>query len=229
MEFFFKNSPFDPGNNEVLERFLSISRTTSCPFALKSKLWSVRNWKDTYTVQSYLTDNIDILNTFSELSEDLSLDGLVFEIKESDAIASLTGLKKLMRNFVYLLEHDDGIPLDPKKILNPNWQFAYNGLRQFLITFAPFYPRTNPRFSPISDTVYILSQPEPSFDRHIPYPTEDTKTRRIKDRIRQSFELKKQPYDFSLTDSEYEALKYVKPIELGYNPVKWWEENENST
>lgn len=210
--------------NPVSERFNKIKLSTHCPFAERSKIWTADEWKNDLSFEENMTTVAIRLKDFTEKSFDQKLDGFVIEIHGEDYSRNLPSLCHTLKSTLISLSKSDPMGKNSmdNEIMDVNWQFEFNNERLFLITFAPFYQESHPRFSPIQNSIFIFLQPESSFDFNIAPPPGDPKVIKLKAKIRSDFENNGQSYDHGIADLPYEALKYIKPLNIGDDPVYWW-------
>lgn len=208
----------------VLERFNKIKLSTHCPFAERSKIWAAEEWKNEFSFEENIVKIATQLSEFTKKSFEQKLDGLVIEIKGHDYSKDLPALCQTLKSTLTLLSSIDpkGRNLMTGEMMDTNWQFEFNGERLFIITFAPFYHELHPRFSPTKDSIFIFLQPESSFDFNIIPQAGDPKVLKLKDKIREDFDRNRKGYDHKIADLPYEALKYIKPLNIGDEPVYWW-------
>jgi len=106
------------------------------------------------------------------------------------------------------------------------WVFEFNKVTFFITTFAPFYPKTHPRYSFGADNCYILFQPELSFGFHdLPPDTphtdwNDPKT--VRDKIRIAFKEAGRPYSMPDSVSSPMALEILRPVHDTDQVYEWW-------
>lgn len=213
----------DPVTESSLERFASVIKNTSCSFAFKAKVWGSYEWSEQDSLKDNIKNSFPSFLRFTKSCHNEGLDGYVFEIKNTSQDDSIAGLKKALYNTLKILSD-----WDPAKehslegdIHNPNWQFSFNGIRLFTTTFASFYPKDHPRYSPHKGSYFIFMQPEFSFDKHGIHK-ENKNREKIKEGIRKNFKKTGGYYDVDLIKQPIEALKYIKPISEQEEPVKWW-------
>lgn len=209
----------------VAKEFAQIINSTACPFAPKSKM----EFSDKWDEGKSFDENIDTLairlKEFTNTCESREMDGFIMEVTGKDSPTDIESLAKLLKKTLTNLESRDekSDKALEKDILDPSWQFTFNGSRLFIITFAPFYPESSPRHSPRKDGTFIFFQPESSFHLHIPHPESDPRTVNLKVKIRDAFKKQGRPYDESIVNSKSDSLKYIKPLNIGDPVVKWWE------
>lgn len=208
----------------VESEFSKVKDSTYCPFAGKSKIEYFNEWDQGKTFDQNISVLAEKLESFADRCESEKLDGLVFEISGDLCPKTVEDLAKALKDTLLKLNK-----LDPKKsdcmdqdISASSWQFTFNGQRMFIITFAPFYGEKNPRYSMSENSAFIFLQPESSFDLHIANPTESLQTIKLKENIRRTFEEGGKPYDSNIVDNPSDAIKYVKPMNIGDAPIEWW-------
>lgn len=208
-------------------RFKEISESTHCPFADKSRLEFAPDWDEALPLEDNIEEAAKRLKTFTEECEKLELDGFVLEVVGDEYTKDLKAFSSFLRNTLTILQQKDSNTSYPmnKDISDNNWQFSFNGINLFIITFAPFYSKDNPRYSHTSNSAFLLFQPDSSFNSHIVNPADHPKTKKLKQNIRDGFSAENKAYDQNIVDSPVEAIKYIKPLNVGDSPVVWWKED----
>lgn len=204
--------------------FSQIIKGTMCPFASKARVDYASLWDENTPLPDMIKLWHGELEKFSNAMHDSPFDGFVL-VGVGDKIAQdIATLSEFVRTVLDgIAELDCGQTLDSQDIIQTDWQFTFSGQRMFLVTFASFYPENNPRHSSVNQSVIMFLQPEFSFDRFIPHSEHDPRTHRLKENIRRDFSLGGMPYDKSIVGSPHDPIKYIKPLNLGEAPVRWWE------
>lgn len=213
--------------NPILERFGKIKSSTYCPFAEKASIWTSEEWQNNKTLEENLDIAAKALTEFTSKCTNLHLDGFLIEIKGKENLGDINIFSRtLFQSLKYLSRID---PTEnncmENEIMQPDWQFSFNGQRMFIITFASFYTEKHSRFSYNTDTAFIFLQPESSFDFNIIPPASDPRVLKLKEKIRKDFRQNNRSYDETIADMEFEALKYIKPLNIGDPPIYWWNIN----
>ena len=129
--------------------------------------------------------------------------------------------------------------LDPAKIRCMNksyigkrgWVFEFNRCTFFITTFAPFYPKTHPRYAFGAKNCYIMLQPELSFAFHdLPDDSVETNWKdpqNIREKIRVAFREAGRPY--YIPDSIYSPMAHeiLRPIQDSDPLYEWWVKKEH--
>lgn len=220
----YKSGEKESPENTTEAGFAKIVNSTHCPFAFKSNLEYAEKWEDGIDFEKNLISLSNRLISFTDVCDIIKLDGIVVEVKGLELIGDLKLLALNLKKILLGLN-----TLDPKSsncmtrdISANSWQFEFNGKRIFMILFAPFYSETSPRNSLSDDSAFIFMQPESSFHTHIINPANSPQTIKLKDNIRESFAKSGKPYDLSIVTRESDAIKYIKPLNIGDPIVEWW-------
>lgn len=213
----------DPITEPSLKNFQGIVFNTKCSFARTAKVWGNYEWDEMLSFERNIQNSLPSLIRFTKAADAEGLDGYVFEIKNSNLEDSFDGLCSVLKNTMDNLSAFDptGENVMQTQIDHSDWQFTFNGVRLFTTTFASFYPKNHPRYSPIEGSYFIFLQPEFSFDHHGIHKGNE-KRDNIKDSIRDKFIKTGGYYDIDLIKQPIEAYKYIKPLEVGSEPIAWW-------
>lgn len=210
--------------NSVESGFSKIKDLTHCPFAEQSKIEYFDDWNPEKDFNENILSLSKQLESFTNRCESGKLDGFVFEISGDLCPKTIEGLSKMLKDILLKLNI-----LDPQKsdcmnqdISASSWQFIFNRQRIFVNVFAPFYNKSNSRYSMSVDSVFVFLQPESSFDLHIINPAKSTQTVQLKENIRNAFIKGGNPYDFDIAKNPSDALKYIMPVNIGDAPIEWW-------
>ncbi|MBL0941233.1 MAG: YqcI/YcgG family protein [Alphaproteobacteria bacterium] len=217
---------YDPTMCEALEKFNIIRNQIECPYAKLAKIWGSPDWKMQESFTNNLKNIMPVLNRFTKIAPSENLDGFVIAAPKKYGNALDTLIKFTRKSLQFFSEADPkGEHCMNKKIDDPTWQFSYNGLRLFIITFAPLYLKIHSRYAWDTDMVFLLLQPESSFVSHEIARGEELSRR---NKIRKAFaERGREYYRSDIMDSNLEALKYIKPLNSNDSPIYWWEEGNN--
>lgn len=213
---------FDVDQSSIIDAFSRV-RKYGCSFANKARLvFATPPWQLHLTLEENLEKSLGSLNEFIERQEDDKLDAWVFAISDPSYARDLDLLAQTTKRLLIFLSLHDPAATDIMKqpIEVPEWEFCYSDVNLFVMTFAPCYPQNHPRSSHSEIFSYYLFQPDASFKRA--YKVTGEKRDRLRSKIRKEFVERNMPLDETLMNTEIEAYKYVKPINLGDSPVKWW-------
>lgn len=143
-----------------------------------------------------------------------------------------------VRSALSVLSKCDPSGLDPlrmKSISSSSWYFSFDMVPMFITTFAPCYPRTNPRHLHLTsdnlDSCFLLLQPENSFLRHGIGADEPSTNwnypHTMRDKIRVNFRARGQEYFVppSLTYPVAATFVQGEHSMLGL-PVPFWNEDK---
>lgn len=202
-----------------MDRFSCVARETLCPYSHGARWLELprqlpaEDWPDyAGRVARWLRSE-----PLEQLAE--TLDMLVIAVTCQEDLQGLVPFARAVRVLV-LSACDDGPELDQHRLLDRGWRLTAGGEAFFGITFAPFYPRNHPRYSPNGEG-YVVLQFEKSFTRH-GIDSSKAGRRRISERVRHRFEQHGQPYFEHLTTQAPKSLRLVKPLQPGDPPVEWW-------
>ncbi|CAJ1941177.1 unnamed protein product [Cylindrotheca closterium] len=220
--------------NETLQNFSRIKKSTECPFAKRAKLWGGLVSAEAFSIEAQAASHIPPLIEFCErLAESESLDGFCIEI--DDEVAAKGGPEEFgqcVRRMLSELSVNDPAGenvMAAKYIDRPGWRYRFHSTDFFVTTFAPCYSEISSRYGFGSDKAFILLQPESSFLRHkLPPDSAETdwnNPRNIREKTRVAFKNAGRPYYIPETTSYPIVEHIVKPIcDDGKNVVRWWTE-----
>jgi YqcI/YcgG family protein len=214
---------YDPSAALSKSHFDNIRNRVQCPYALEARLWGSPEWNPCDTMEDNLAHIIPSFHRFTRIADSEGLDGYILEVSGTECGNSVANLSRLLFKILSYLSDVD--PAEDRAmqmtVEDPNWQFSFNGMRLFIAAFAPCYDDTSSRFAYGQESVFILFQPESSFDRH-------GIDRSVKERIRSRFRRRGQPLDLVIMEQPLEAPRYVKPLHVGDLIVRWWDDEEAS-
>ncbi len=189
-------------------------------FARGTRLWGADAW-----VSGAFARNLDrfvaLLTRFTAVADAQQLDGIVLEIAEPDAGATVERLAATTRAVVEGLTARDLAAVPGPPVDDPRWWLTFGSSAMFVATFAPCYDATSSRYGFGLQHTYLLFQTRASFvRRHASDSGELPESARV--RTRAAFAASGRPYDLALTLSPLEAHRIVKPARLGEPPIEWW-------
>lgn len=207
----------------VEERFLPLVAGTACPYARHANIAYAPEWDERLTVIENTARFLPALHRFTEHCRQHRMDMYVVEVRGSRCVEDIKLLVCLLNALLHTIRRLDSTTDEPltQGIETMSWDFIYNGVRFFVPTFAPFYKPNHPRYSYQPGSVFILFQPDTSFDRH-KITSKNPKRGDITRRIKEGFEARGFSYDVSLVAGSPKALRYIKPINFGQEPIRWW-------
>ncbi|MCJ7841654.1 YqcI/YcgG family protein [Lederbergia sp. NSJ-179] len=213
----------DPTTEASLDRFKSVINETACFFSQKAKVWGSYEWDSNISIKDNVRNTLPSLMRFTKCAEIEALDGFVIEVRDDRYANDIDGLSTVLKETFNVIAENDptGKNCMKENIEDENWQFSFNNVRLFVTTFANFYSENNPRYSPIVGSSFIFLQPEFSFDHHRIHfgnPHRD----KTKETIRKVFKRKGCIYEAELIKQPIEAYKYIKPLHMDDDPVRWW-------
>mmetsp|Transcript_506 Transcript_506/g.832 ORF Transcript_506/g.832 Transcript_506/m.832 type:complete len:302 (+) Transcript_506:726-1631(+) len=236
-----RSSPLDTSSanaskdNETLQNFSSIKKSTECPFAKAAKLWGgLVSSPEASSIEAQAACHIPPLIEFCErIAEGKPLDGFCIEIDDRAATkGSPEEFGQCVRRMLLALSFKDpsGENVMASKYMDrPGWRFRFHSTDVFVTTFAPCYPETSSRYGFGSDKAFILLQPETSFLRHkLPADSPETdweNPRNIREKTRVAFKTAGRPYYIPESTSYPMVEHIVKPLcDDGKHVVRWWTE-----
>ncbi len=146
--------------------FEEITQKTYCPFAKPSKMGPGITIR-TADVESELVNHREIISDFFRTAAERSRDGMIVTFEDTSLGITLDALVDLTRRFYTVLTHlfsSVYIPDDPQP--DERWYAMIEGELFFLVSFAPCYPETSPRYTHGDRRTYFLLQPASTFERH---------------------------------------------------------------
>jgi hypothetical protein len=209
-------------NRGAAERFDLLASRTRCPFALGCHAWCAPDWNPDLSSATNVARSVLEFARFDGELASRTLDLFVSEVAGPD-ISDLSSLARYLRSFLSAIqrlvpgttdEWMDGIE-------SRSWDFVFLRRRYFVLTFAPFYPSRNPRYSCQEGHGFIVLQPDETFARHNISQSNPLR-HEISTRVRDLFVGDGFDYDLELVTKHPKAERYIKPIRAGEHPVRWW-------
>ena len=213
----------------VASRFQNLLKGTCCPYAQFASISFGPAWQTDQSTRENLTRLLPYFDEFAERAEDQKTDMFVVEVREPGHLKNIEVFSAFLRTLLTTLKEADPLRTGDLAdgIDSPEWDFTYRGVRFFVLTFAPFYDERHGRHSHCEDTAFITFQPDQSFDRY-GINKKSPKRRKISEAVRDAFEKSGIRYDFCLVTRSIKALRYVQPLGVGQDPIRWWEEQTNN-
>ncbi|MFI1508576.1 YqcI/YcgG family protein [Streptomyces sp. NPDC020597] len=214
--------PFDPGTAPCLADFAPIKQYTACPFAGGARLWGAPAYQPSLSIRENLRSSLPLLASFTRVAQKEILDGFLYAFPVSVFGSTLDDLCRLVKTFVSFLVAND--PLDPRvfareEATRAEWRFSFGGEEYFVNVFSPLYRHDHSRYTHgVSDTIFIMLQPEKSFHLQIP----KDRYHATRDMIRGKFDDTLQGYELD----DLEAHRFVLPRTHGDPPVRWYDLQE---
>ncbi len=202
--------------------FRIIQSQTACVFAARARIESVPPFQgpdgNAAGQVAFKT-----LADFTARAEAEELDGLLIELVDPLCGESLIALAATVRDLLTaLIASDGGCPQEAlAEAGSEHWWLTLCGTRWFVLAFAPCYSAESPRFTFDSRSTFVLLQPVSSFDRRAT-PKGAAISSEIRQRIRHAYAADGCPYDHALAQQDIEAMKFVWPLLIGDEPVRWW-------
>jgi hypothetical protein len=218
--------------SDPLQRFAYLQERVECPFARGARHAAAPPWIH----ELGWTANLDrVADAFAHAADALlhpsrravsragrdQLDGFVIEVREPGAGDSLASLARTTRRLLLGLAERDR-PRAPEPLGDVEsraFWFRFANVRCFVAVFAACYPPSSSRFAHgLPDPLFVF-QAEAAFTRLFGHGRSLAASR---PGVRRAFAAAGRPYDASLSESPYEAYRYVKPLHLGEPVVRWW-------
>ncbi|QNE75867.1 hypothetical protein F0344_15585 [Streptomyces finlayi] len=196
--------------------FDDITQKTYCPFAKQSKMGPGITIR-TDDVENELARHRDVIADFFRTAAERSRDGMIITFEEPTLGITLDALTDLTRRFYTTLTQMFSsvyIPDNPQP--DERWYAMIEGELFFLVSFAPCYPETSPRYTYGDQRTYFLLQPVSTFERHAKFID------RQRTGIQCAFAAVGKPYDARLANLENDMFKAVMPIDSLGDHISWW-------
>ncbi|MFD9725364.1 hypothetical protein [Streptomyces sp. NPDC059072] len=203
--------------------FEEITKKSYCPFAKPSKMGPGITIR-TDDVENELTRHREIIADFFRTASERSLDGMIITFEEPTLGITLDALTDLTRRFYTTLTRMFSsvyIPDDPQP--DERWYAMIEGEMTFLVSFAPCYPETSPRYTYGDQRTYFLLQPASTFVRNAKFID------RQRTGIQRAFAAVGKPYDAELANLENDIFKAVMPMDPVGDHIAWWLPEGSST
>ncbi|MEU8957536.1 hypothetical protein AB0C93_24890 [Streptomyces sp. NPDC048518] len=196
--------------------FEEITQKTYCPFAKPSKMGPGITIK-TADVKSELKEHREAIAEFFRTAAELSRDGMILTFEDPSVGSTLDALVELTRCFYTTLDEmfvSVYIPDDPRP--DERWYAMIEGELFFVVSFAPCYPETSPRYTYGDQRTYFLVQPCSTFERQ----AKAIDRQRVG--IQRAFAAVGKPYDARLANVPNDMFKAVMPIAPLDRHIAWW-------
>ncbi len=200
----------------VLERFQHLKSLTECRYARGTQLLAAASPDGVQGLHRVLSAMDAVTGSMKDW------DGVVLEIASPTAGSTIEALADTTSQVLGTLSGLDGTLLTAADVLDPSWWFRCRSMAWFVSAFAPCYPSNSSRFNFGSDRTYLVFLSAESFRRRR-RTGENELPQVMKEAIRAAFAHAGRPYDLSLTLSDYEAERIVKPVDFGAPSIRWWE------
>jgi len=147
------------------------------------------------------------------------LDMLAVEVDHPSVIGGLDPLTRAVALFVRGLLGEDALP---KSGSEAEWVAYVHGERLFVFTLCPFYDERHPRQSS-TESAFIVIQFLNSFRKINMHRMTLADKKRLSDKVKAVFTAAGLDYFAYITQGPAEALKMVKPMHQGQDPIRWWQ------
>jgi hypothetical protein len=211
-------------NNSTRQRFSVLANKTHCPYASRAKAWFAPEWDATLSVRDNTLRIVPDFDRFIDFGEEQELDIFVIEVRGSESIKDINSFADLLYCVLHTMNVSDPISTSylTDNIESMEWDFTYRGVEFFIPTFTPFYKASHVRYSYQNDSAFIMFQPDYSFDKY-GINRKNPKRFDITNGIREMFERNGFTYDIELISRSIKAVRYIKPHQIGYPPIRWWD------
>lgn len=213
-----------PALAPAVERFAAIAGRIECPFARHGRHVLAPEW----SVASSVEENVERVaaDLRGLLEGGADFDGYVVEITPPHAPTSVEELGACLRHLLCGLSSRDPSGKDCMRlpVETKGWWFRFGSERFFVLTLSSVYPANHSRSTLGLAGTFVVFQPESAFDRVL--GKIGAVTPALRERIRRAFEAGGRGYDASLSESPYEAHRYVKPTLHGEPVVRWWRQGD---
>ena len=218
--------PSSPG---LPRRFANLWNRTACPYAEAAQVVFGPEASRGVSPVAQAKKCADQLQRVLSGPKATKFDMFVIELREIEAVKSIPTLAAALRQTLEVFaRRGPEAQQDPfSGILSPTWDFVFCGQRFFVPVFAPLYPQSHPRSSQARDSAFILMQPDICFTRK-GISSKSPGRANVSQEVMRHFVERGFSYDLRLVTHPLKAARYVKPMEAGQDPVKWWEATNQS-
>jgi hypothetical protein len=205
-------------------RFAAIAARIECPFARHGRHVLAPDWSAASSVEENAERIAADLRRV--LEERTDCDGYVVEIGAPHAPSSMEELGACLHQLLCGLSSCDPSGTDCMRlpVETKGWWFRFGRERFFVLTLSSIYPANHSRSTLGVPGTFVVLQPESAFDRVL--GRIGAVTPALRERIRRAFEVHGRGYDASVSESPYEAHRYVKPMVHGEPVVRWWRQGD---
>lgn len=195
-----------------------------CLFARRAAMHLAKPpWNPASTIEANIERMMpDFLSCVASQDEVNAADAWVLAVRQPELVCRLADLASTTRRILCAItEHETpGRDLLRENIGDSSWQLTWFGLDWFVVAFGPCYSVEHPRYSHSPDTAYLMMQPVISFERF--GITTEPKSYPLRRRIRDDFAKRGLPLDEALMETSIMAEKFVKPLGIGDDAIRWW-------
>ena len=197
---------------------------TLCPFA------SITRWDELLapadrTVAGETASLAAELRREIHRAEAAGLDMIALTVTDPVIAGALEPFVEFVGWLLLSLTDDPRSVGDDSVMLGEEWRLWVEDVRCFVLTFAPFYSRRHPRWSP-TEAAYVVFQFESAFRRSGVSSLSEASLGRLSKTVTEAFERQGRWYLPEITHESPEALRVVKPLHPGDPPVVWWRFSE---
>lgn len=154
---------------------------------------------------------------------DVDMDMLAIQIDHPSVVAGLDPFSRAAAQFMRGLLGPKDLPGQPGETIGheDEWVAYVDGKRLFVFTLCPFYGESHPRRS-ATGSAFIVVQFIRSFRKINMHRMSLAEKKELSNRVKAVFTKAGVNYFSYITQSSVEALKLVKPLHQGDQPVRWW-------
>lgn len=209
--------------NGVEKRFKILLANTRCPYAETAVIRYAPLWNADLPIEENILSCIPHLNEFVAHGKNEGLDVFVIEVLDQSYIHQIDSFSRLLNCVLLTLRNTDPTHTGRlnENITTLEWDFIYRDVEFFVPTFAPFYKSNHTRYSHVEKSAFIMLQPDHCFDRR-GINSKNPERQLISQRVKARFEKAGYQYDTKLVTGTPKAVRYIHPLEIGQDWVKWW-------
>lgn len=195
---------------------------TFCPFAAKS-FWLELCVDAGLPLADQVDEAAGKLRTELPTAHEAGKDLVSLKLTHPLLLQDIGVFTQFLSSLLYALSDDPRSMGDTALFEQHGWRYWTGGVRCFVLSFAPFYEKSHPRYSN-SDAAYIVFQFESSFERTGVSFMSAEELSRLSKVVKNAFERNGRDYFGHITHGMPEALHVVKPLYPDSPPIRWWEE-----
>lgn len=208
------------------DSFGDVVEDTPCLYSSSAK------WREVEAITNSV-EELDIHQTAKlvrkeiKASEQNGYDMLALQLPEREFSSSIDALSCILETLLPLLSDDLSGWGEDKVMMSENWRLWIEKVQCFVLTFAPFYSPKHPRYSPTRFS-YIVFQFESAFKRRGFYGMDQEDLRKLSKMMTEHFKSADRWYLSEITHHQPEALRVLKPLRPGDEPIAWWKSSKRA-
>ncbi len=195
---------------------------TFCPFAAKS-FWLELCVDPGLSLADQVDEAVHKLRTELPAAHEAGKDLVSLKLTHPLLLQDIGVFTRFLSSLLHALSDDGRSMGDAALFEQHGWRYWTGDIRCFVLSFAPFYESSHPRYSNC-EAAYIVFQFESSFERTGVSFMSTEELRRLSKVVKGAFERNGRDYFGHITHGMPEALHVVKPLYADSPPVRWWEE-----